>query len=351
MVRRNTFRMNNKIKKQDHIRESKKTDFKTVTDYCFCLSREKVQGKGEDSFLLDIDRKKGIIGVFDGSGGSGSKVYPFFDGHSGAYVAARVLAEVSAHWFAALPDDLKECFSLKEVRRLKFLIDRHLKACSERGKGKSMLKGNLMKEFPSTLSLVLIAPWKEKALLTEFIWAGDSRGYLLDISGLHQVTVDDIANADAMDNLFEDAPMKNVISASHSYGLNRRTGIEQLPALVISTTDGCFGYLRSPMAFERLLLETMERSESMEQWKNEIDHVLKKISGDDYTMCVYAAGFGSFRAMQLYFSDRLREVKQKYSFDSVEKEILLSEWKEYKREYEAYQKNSYENNKWIYHRG
>lgn len=51
--------MNNKIKKQDYIRESKKTDFKTVTDYCFCLSREKVQGKGEDSFLLDIDKKRG----------------------------------------------------------------------------------------------------------------------------------------------------------------------------------------------------------------------------------------------------------------------------------------------------
>ena len=57
MVRRDTFWMNNKIKKQNYIRESKKTDFKTVTDYCFCLSREKVQGKGEDSFLLDIDKK------------------------------------------------------------------------------------------------------------------------------------------------------------------------------------------------------------------------------------------------------------------------------------------------------
>ena len=87
-----------------------------------------------------------------------------------------------------------------------------------------MLKGNLMKEFPSTLSLVLIAPWKSNALVTEFIWAGDSRGYILDSSGLHQVTVDDIANTDALENLSEDAPMKNVISASHPYVLNRRTG-------------------------------------------------------------------------------------------------------------------------------
>ena len=85
-----------------------------------------------------------------------------------------------------------------------------------------MLKGNLMKEFPSTLSLVLIAPWKSNALVTEFIWAGDSRGYILDSSGLHQVTVDDIANTDALENLSEDAPMKNVISASHPYGFKSK---------------------------------------------------------------------------------------------------------------------------------
>ena len=179
-----------------------------------------MSGKGEDSFFFDIDREKGIIGVFDGSGGSGAKVYPFFEGHSGAYVASRVLAEVSRRWLSALPDDLKACFVSKEVKKLKRWIDRYLKACSELGSGKSMLKGNLMKEFPSTLSLVLIAPWKSNALVTEFIWAGDSRGYILDSSGLHQVTVDDIANTDALENLSEDAPMKNVISASHPYVLN-----------------------------------------------------------------------------------------------------------------------------------
>nr|WP_301910084.1 hypothetical protein [uncultured Blautia sp.] len=69
--------MNNKTKKQDCNDGNRKSDFRTVTDYCFCLTREKVSGKGEDSFFFDIDREKGIIGVFDGSGGSGAKVYPF----------------------------------------------------------------------------------------------------------------------------------------------------------------------------------------------------------------------------------------------------------------------------------
>lgn len=108
--------MNNKIKKQDCNDGNRKSDFRTVTDYCFCLTREKVSGKGEDSFFFDIDREKGIIGVFDGSGGSGAKVYPFFEGHSGAYVASRVLAEVSRRWFSALSDDLRACFGSKEVK-------------------------------------------------------------------------------------------------------------------------------------------------------------------------------------------------------------------------------------------
>ena len=56
-----------------------------------------------------------------GSGGSGAKVYPFFEGHSGAYVASRVLAEVSRRWFSALPDDLRACFGSKEGKKAETL--------------------------------------------------------------------------------------------------------------------------------------------------------------------------------------------------------------------------------------
>ena len=93
------------------------------------------------------------------------------------------------------------------------------------------------------------------------------------------------------------------------------------------------------MEFERFLLKTMKRSESMKQWKKEMDQLLKRISGDDYTMCIYAAGFGSFVHMKHYFSARLQELEQKYSCEDSGKERLLSEWKEYKLEYEAYQEN------------
>ena len=45
-----------------------------------------------------------------------------------------------------------------------------------------------------------------------------------------------------------------------------------------------------------------------------MDQLLKRISGDDYTMCIYAAGFGSFNPYEtLLFSARLQELEQKYS--------------------------------------
>ena len=40
------------------------------------LSQEQIKGKGEDFFLFEHDEDRLIMGVFDGCGGSGAKVYP-----------------------------------------------------------------------------------------------------------------------------------------------------------------------------------------------------------------------------------------------------------------------------------
>ena len=78
----------------------------------------------------------------------------------------------------------------------------------------------------------------------DFYWCGDSRGYILDGNGLHQVTVDDVTVTDAMMNLREDAPMTNVASASRPYEIHRKQVQLSEPAVVFAATDGCFGYLR-----------------------------------------------------------------------------------------------------------
>ena len=44
--------MNNKTKKQDCNDGNRKSDFRTVTDYCFCLTREKSVGKRGGQLLF-----------------------------------------------------------------------------------------------------------------------------------------------------------------------------------------------------------------------------------------------------------------------------------------------------------
>ena len=40
------------------------------------------------------------------------------------------------------------------------------------------------------------------------------------------------------------------------------------PCIIMAATDGCFGYLKSPMEFEKLLLDTLLAGESIVQWQN-----------------------------------------------------------------------------------
>jgi len=97
-------------------------------------------------------------------------------------------------------------------------------------------------------------------------WAGDSRAYLLDPrAGAQQLTTDDIkSGADAMRNLTDDSVMSNCISASADFHINHRAVELEAPFVVLCATDGCYGYLPSPMHFEQLLLSTMAAAKDKE---------------------------------------------------------------------------------------
>ena len=60
----------------------------------FCTA--KVAGEGEDSDpILRVGPDLGLLGVFDGMGGAGGRVYDTPDGrHSGAYIASRFARNV-----------------------------------------------------------------------------------------------------------------------------------------------------------------------------------------------------------------------------------------------------------------
>ena len=237
------------------------------TNDMFVLSRPKVEGDGEDAFLAVQTDEKVFLGVFDGCGGSGAKIYPVFDNHTGAWIASRAAALAAHEWFT----DNQENTSLEAN------IARSLQTCRTQSISGQTLLGSLSREFPTTVAAFIVEKGRDEA---EFYWCGDSRCYTLDSRGLHQITMDDSSVHDAMQNLREDAPMTNVASASRPFQLHHTRISIREPSLIFAATDGCFGYLSSPMAFEKMLMETMRCARSMRHWEQLLDKKLKHISGE-----------------------------------------------------------------------
>ena len=56
----------------------------------FC--RDKIPGKGEDSFCYSFCDSAGMLGVFDGCGGAGARTHAYYSGKTEAYMASRLCA-------------------------------------------------------------------------------------------------------------------------------------------------------------------------------------------------------------------------------------------------------------------
>lgn len=329
-----------------------------ATEHTLLLCREQVEQKGEDFYLVQKDSSQLLMGVFDGCGGSGAKVYPQFASQTGARVASRTLAEAVKEWFSVIqvrknPNEAAEETEVKPERtaeettatmqemeetpeqKLQKSMEQKLKECREAVQAGQLLLGSLKKEFPSTMVLFTVET-EEQTTQADFFWCGDSRGYVLDMAGLHQVTKDDVAITDAMENLREDAPMTNVANASVPFVVHRKSIELKKPSLLIAATDGCFGYLPSPMEFEKLLLQTMNVSENMEQWKSELEKEIEKVAGDDFTLAIWNGMFGSFQEMKDSFRQRQQYMEEKYPLEEKTTEEMLSiQWREYKTSYES----------------
>lgn len=168
--------------------------------------------------------------------------------------------------------------------------------------------GSLKKTFPTTVSIVVAEPLDENNVLCEFLWAGDSRGFVLDQDGLCQITLDDIdSNADdAFLNLREDGRLTNIANADVDFDLHCRRIQTKSSMMLISSTDGGFAYFPTPMDFEFVLLNTLQMSETPMQWQERLHSVLKEVAGDDFTISIACFGFSDFNNMKNHYYNRLK---------------------------------------------
>ncbi len=302
-------------------------------DFQFAMSCEMIRGKGEDSVLSVRRQNLSMVAVFDGCGGLGAKQYESFGSHTGAYMASRAINAAALAWFEEICQD-RSMLSAEEYRKkvemAYALVDQYA------DKGGTAFKGSMRKPFPSTVAAAVTC-FDEIMPETTFVWAGDSRGYFWDVDGLHQITVDDSKSEDAMENLHNDSPLTNVVAQSGSYVLHSHTIPVCRPTILFCATDGCFGYLQTPMDFEHLLLSTLCDSTSPRQWKENLTASLRELAGDDYTLAVLSVGFSGFDILKKVAMERKVRLEKEFlpSSDDASMEECVSLWNAYKGSYES----------------
>jgi len=296
----------------------------------FGFCHEQIPGKGEDSCCYRIHEQGGILGVFDGCGGLGAQSYARFGGHSGAYMASRAVAAASMKWCEG-----QRAKDPIDIEALKGCIAEAFSVCDAvANEPQTKLRGAMVRPFPTTMSLFYFRHAMKKTTFTA-ISAGDSRLYLLDAGGLKQLNRDDLAGEDAFSNLYHDAPMTNVVSSDGDYELSKNSFVLTNACVLLAATDGCFGYLPSPMDFEWLLLSTLFHSQSVDQWQERLEDRIQEIAGDDYTLMGLVYGCESFDGLQDFLYKRYEQVRgiMEDLPDGVEPRRQL--WESYKQDYYA----------------
>ena len=117
---------------------------------------------------------------------------------------------------------------------------------------------------------------------------------MLDKNGLAQLTKDDTHIEDAFENLINDGALTNVLSADGKFEIHYKTMLINEPALIFAATDGCFGYIQSPMEFEYIILKSMMESGTPKMFKSQLCKELSNYAGDDLALGMMSFCFGDF---------------------------------------------------------
>lgn len=310
---------------------------------------EKSIGKGEDSEpILSTTESSAITGVFDGMGGSGASLCDseYGKGHTKAYVASRIIREAIDKHINCKDTKVDERI-LKEI-----CVTRLNSEIQKFPTEKSLLRSKIVREYPTTFTLI-VAKEDDRQTIIDSYWAGDSRNYLWTKDGFYQISKDDLENGnDPLDNLSNDSALSNCVCADKDFTIHHKEIIiGKQPYVIISATDGCFGYLKTPMHFEQLLASSLFFSKTLDEWEKKLKDTLQKISGDDFSLSLVARRFTDFNELSKEFGKKSNKLAG--AIDSLQnqienlqnklieaedelKEAISTNWEEYKPSYLKY---------------
>lgn len=298
--------------------------------------KEKITNEGEDSYAYSfVNMTSGYMAAFDGCGGMGAKKYPSAGNRSGAKLASLIAAFITDRFYS----DMLFRFDHTDAERLCVLMSEKFRDVKKGIDivGGFRIGGNMFRELPTTVSMVAMQMHSENELLCEYIWAGDSRGYFLDQKGLCQVTEDDLdTDEDAFSNLRSDAKLSNVVNADTDFVLHEKQLLVSSPALIISASDGAFGYYNTPMEFEFLLLHSMMHATDLKQWGMNLTAMVVPYTGDDFTILIAGYGFSDLQSCKAYYQERYQNLFKEYiqpMQKDADEDAMMQLWMKYRTNY------------------
>lgn len=312
---------------------------------------EKRKGYGEDSAPLFLVRDNFCaVGVFDGMGGSGAGTCKsdFGDGHTKAYVASRIIKDSVYNYMNNVESTSEICAErIKNIAKSRLEQEKNnfpLKA--------SGLRSKLVREYPTTLAVVTCEQKTNGESTIKSYWAGDSRNYLWNSEGFFQISKDDLdTELDPMENLRNDGALSNCVCADRKFEINSKSITVSGAFVILSATDGCFGYFPTPMHFQEVLFMGLKSSNDETEWENYIKKEISKVTGDDISLSLCAIGYKDFHSLKETFEheeiegfDEMEDLKKEIDNikNSIEQkkaaleEKMQSEWNSYKASYMKY---------------
>lgn len=312
-------------------------NFKEQFDQLFLITEEMISGHGEDSFFCAQNNHSAIVSVFDGCGGLGSMTYPGFQGHSGAYIASRVVSGAVHDWYH---DTQKVQWRNADqlLNSLHACIMEGYAVCTPYAENNARIRGSMVRDFPTTAAIAL-AQKHGNTVTLHVIWAGDSRVYLMDADGLAQLTEDDVAGQNALSNLSSDGALTNVLSSDGKFDLHYKRLEISRPTTIFAATDGCFGYIPTPMEFEVMLLRTLLEASNPIDHQNRLKEEIHAVTGDDFALGHMGLFYGSFARMQQSLLPRL-EALDRLFLQPLQRDrsdhTIQQLWNQYRQNYERF---------------
>ena len=326
----------------------------------FAFNLGKIPDQGEDSDpILRDGPDLGLLGVFDGMGGAGGTVYETPEGRrTGAYLGSRIARDVVEQRMLDLLEPDWHLNGKAAARNLEHSVQQALKQrLQELNPAPSGLRSRLIRALPTTMALVALQRTQPggPTWAGHVFWAGDSRVYVFEARGASQLSTDDLRDpGDALANLRRDSVVSNALSADTEFHINYRRVELHSPFLVVCATDGCFGYVRTPMHFEYLVLRHLLEARSTEAWSSALQAEIAAVTGDDAAMSTLGVG-ADLQEFQKLFAPRVAELASDFieplddlsdavtraeqelrALQSRQLDEMTERWNRYKSEYERY---------------